>query len=189
MPTPVPPPAPCTIAVYAPGSSVTMIADSSAFAGASPTAWTCAAFAAVPQSSLVAITCWSDERTRVSVGLARGLAMPAAASDGPAAVITTVFGNAPPTMKPPIITSLPVRTSMRVEMLASRGGSGGGAGAATPSACETVGAARCVASPAWLASIVHVPGAVKDTVDAATVQTADEAASIEKDTASPELAV
>src|SRR6185369_5834893 len=94
----------------------------------SPTAWTCAAFAAVPQSSLVAITCWSDERTRVSVGLARGLAMPAAASDGPAAVITTVFGNAPPTMKPPIITSLPVRTSMRVEMLASRGGSDRGRG-------------------------------------------------------------
>src|SRR5258706_171415 len=98
-----------------------MIAGSSALLGAKPLAWICAAFDALCQLSLVAMTALSEERTRVSVGLASGLAMPKLASDGPATVTTSVFAVAPPMMNPAIITSLPVSTWPRVERLASRG--------------------------------------------------------------------
>jgi hypothetical protein len=54
--------------------------------------------------------------------LAIGLVMPKAASDGPVATIATVLLPVPPITKPPIITSCPVRTSPRVEMLPRRGG-------------------------------------------------------------------
>src|SRR5258706_6749195 len=81
----------------------------------------CEALAALPQSSLVAMTDWSEERTRVSVGFASAFAIPKLASDGPATLITTVFGVEPPMMNPAIITSLPVSTCMRVEILARRG--------------------------------------------------------------------
>src|SRR5512140_968842 len=94
-----------------------MIADSFAFAGAKPAAWMAAALAALPQSSLVPMTAPSLERTRVSVGSGSGLAMPAAASDGPDATTTTVLLAAPPMMKPAIITSLLVPTSPRVDKL------------------------------------------------------------------------
>jgi hypothetical protein len=47
--------------------------------------------AALCQSSLVAITAWSEERTSVSVGLASAFAMPYCASDGPVATIATVL--------------------------------------------------------------------------------------------------
>src|SRR5260221_9856425 len=99
------------------------IADSSAFDGANPGACNWAAFAAVCQSSLVAITAWSDWRTSESVGLASAFAMPYCASDGPVATIARRLGAEPPTMKPPIITSFPVSTCMRVEILLRRGGS------------------------------------------------------------------
>src|SRR6185312_463986 len=74
---------PWTIAVYAPGCRVAMMADSCGSVGAKPLARIAAAFDADCQSSLVAITAWSDERTSVSVGLASGEAMPYAESDGP----------------------------------------------------------------------------------------------------------
>src|SRR5690348_3889668 len=108
MPVPVDPPAPDMIAVYAPGGSVTSIADSNAFEGAKPLAWICEAFAALPQLSLVATTDWSDVRTSVIVGLARGLAIPYAASEGPVPTMATVLASVPWITKPPIITSLPV---------------------------------------------------------------------------------
>jgi hypothetical protein len=54
-------------------------------------------------------------------------------------------------MKPPIITSLPVSTCMRVEMLPRR------VDAATPKLRVTAGAGSKSALPAWLATIVHVP--------------------------------
>src|SRR5688572_19634916 len=76
------------------------------------------------QSSLVARTAWSEERTSVSLGFARGLAMPNAASEGPVATMATVLLPPVPITKPAIITSLPVSTCMRVEMLARRGGLG-----------------------------------------------------------------
>jgi hypothetical protein len=81
--------------VYAPGASVVRIADSSEFDGAKPEAWICAAFAAPRQSSLVATVALSEARTSVSVGLESALAMPYCVSDGPLAVITTVFGRRP----------------------------------------------------------------------------------------------
>src|SRR5437764_1192650 len=74
-----------------------------------------ALFGADRQSSFVAIMAWSDERTSVNVGLPSGFAMPKDASDGPRARTTRVFAVAPPTMKPPIITSLPVPTLPRVD--------------------------------------------------------------------------
>src|SRR5258706_365983 len=123
MPTPVPP-TPETIAVYAPGASVVRMADSSELEGAKPLAVIAAALAALPQLSLVAITTWSDWRTRLSVGLASALAMPNGTSDGPVATIATCCGPLPLITKPPIITSLPVSTCMRVEMFARRGGFG-----------------------------------------------------------------
>src|SRR5258706_3253495 len=98
-----------------------MIAGSSAWDGAKPLAWICAAFAAPCQLSLDAMIALSEERTSVSVGLANGLAMPKLASDGPATVTTTVFAVEPSMMNPAIITSLPVSTWPRVEMLARRG--------------------------------------------------------------------
>src|SRR5258706_496386 len=96
------------------------IADSSALDGAKPAACSCAAFAALPQLSLVAITAWSEERTSVSVGFANGLAIPKAASEGPVATTATGCGPLPRITNPPIITSLPVSTCMRVEMFARR---------------------------------------------------------------------
>src|SRR5258706_5416223 len=99
-----------------------MMAGSSVLAGAKPLAWICAALPALCQSSLVAMTALSEERTSVNVGLASGFEMPKLASDGPAAVITSVLLAEPQTMKPAIITSLPVNTCPRVEMFASRGG-------------------------------------------------------------------
>src|SRR6185437_576973 len=68
--TPVPPPAPRTMAVYAPGGNVAMIAASWGSAGAKPLAWTAAALGASCQSSFVATIDWSAERTSVSAGLA-----------------------------------------------------------------------------------------------------------------------
>src|SRR6188474_2166168 len=97
-----------------------MIAGSSGWFGAKPLAWICAALAALCQLSFVAMTAWSEERTSVSVGLASGLAIPKFARFGPATLITTVFAVGPPTMNPAIITSLPVNTCMRVEMLDRR---------------------------------------------------------------------
>src|SRR5258706_2519812 len=95
------------------------IADSSGLVGAKPLAVIAAAFAALPQLSLVAITTWSDWRTRLSVGLASAFAMPNGTSDGPVATIATCCGPLPWITKPPIITSLPVNTWPRVEMLMS----------------------------------------------------------------------
>src|SRR5258706_383983 len=118
------------------------IADSSALDGAKPAACSCAAFAALPQLSLVAITAWSEERTRVSVGFASGLAIPRARAGegrpgggggwgrgwggpragggGPVPTPATVLWAGPRITNPPIITSLPVSTCMRVEMFARR---------------------------------------------------------------------
>ncbi len=121
MPTPVPP-TPETIAVYAPGASVVRMADSSELEGAKPLAVIAAALAALPQLSLVASTTWSDWRTRLNVGLASALAMPYCVSDGPVATIATCLLAKPPITKPPMSTSLPVSTCMRVEMLPRRGG-------------------------------------------------------------------
>src|SRR5438270_203167 len=94
-----------------------MTADSSGLAGARPFAWICAALADVVQSSLVAMTAPSEERTTVSVGLASALATPAAASEGPVAVMTTVLLAVPPMMRPPISTLSPTPTRPRVERL------------------------------------------------------------------------
>src|SRR5690348_4878159 len=62
--------------------------------------------------------------------------MPNAVSEGPVATIATVLLVEPLTMKPAIITLLPVSTCMRVERFTSRasdgpGGGGGGGGTAT----------------------------------------------------------
>ena len=64
--------------------------------GAKPAACSCAALAAVPQLSLVAMTALSEERTSVSVGFASGLAMPAAAPgrSSAGAVAFTVMSRA-----------------------------------------------------------------------------------------------
>src|SRR5436190_19998469 len=124
IPTPVPLPTPETIAVYAPGARSVRIADSNAFEGAKPAAVSWAEFAALCQSSFVATTVWSDDRTSVSVGLASAFAMPYCVREGPVTTIATRFAALPPITKPPIITSLPVSTCMRVEMLARRAGSG-----------------------------------------------------------------
>ncbi|MBK7659677.1 MAG: hypothetical protein IPJ28_11200 [Betaproteobacteria bacterium] len=72
------------------------------------------ALPAVPQLSFEA-TGVAPEKS-CSSGLASGLAMPAAASDGPRARTTTCMGVEPEMMKPPIITSSPARTLARVEM-------------------------------------------------------------------------
>src|SRR6185436_9577254 len=97
------------------------------FEGAKPLAAIAATLSAPPQSSLLAIVAWSAERTSRSVGSPSGLAMPAAASEGPRARTMTVFAAEPPMMKPPIMTSLPVSTCPRVEMPNRRTfGAGGG---------------------------------------------------------------
>src|SRR5260221_323924 len=100
------------------------MADSRGLLGAKPLELICAAFAALPQSSLVAMTAWSDERTSGSAGLASAPVTPKFVSDGPVARTTTVLALAPLMTKPPIITLKPVCTWPRVEMLASRGESG-----------------------------------------------------------------
>src|SRR5258707_4449456 len=100
------------------------MADSRGLLGAKPLEVICAALAALPQSSLVAMTDWSDERTSCSVGLGSAPLTPKLASDGPMARTTTVLAIAPLMTKPPIITSKPVCTWPRVEMLARRGGLG-----------------------------------------------------------------
>src|SRR5260221_13027054 len=98
------------------------MADSRGLLGAKPLEVICAALAALPQSSLVAMTDWSDERTSCSVGLGSAPLTPKLASDGPMARTTTVLAIAPLMTKPPIITLKPVCTWPRVEMLARRGG-------------------------------------------------------------------
>jgi hypothetical protein len=90
--------------------------------GANPAAWSWGAFGWDCQSLLLSTTAWSDSRTRVMTGLANGLAMPKLESEGPVATIATVLGAEPPITKPPIITSLPVRTTPRVLMFPRRGG-------------------------------------------------------------------
>src|SRR5258708_22313478 len=100
------------------------MADSRGLLGANPLEVICAALAALPQSSLVAMTDWSDERTSCSVGLDSAPLTPKFASDGPMARTTTVLAVDPLMTKPPIITSKPVCTWPRVEMLARRGGLG-----------------------------------------------------------------
>jgi hypothetical protein len=76
---------------------------------------------AVCQLSLEATTAWSEDRTKAIVGSASGLVMPKADSDGPVATIATRLVAGPPITNPPIITSLPVSTCMRVERFANRG--------------------------------------------------------------------
>src|SRR4051794_23448148 len=86
-PTPVVPPTPDTMAVYAPGCSVAMIAGSARLFGWKPEAVisaTSPGTVCVCQLSLVARTTWSDERTRLSVGFSSALVMPKGTSDGPA---------------------------------------------------------------------------------------------------------
>src|SRR6185437_9954554 len=90
--------------------------------GAKPEACSWEALGSVCQSSLVATTDWSEERTSVRVGFMSGLVTPKAASEGPVATIATVLLLDPPMMKPPIMTSLPVSTSPRVEMFPRRSG-------------------------------------------------------------------
>src|SRR5512141_2691472 len=128
-----------------------MIADSSALVGAKPAARICAALAASPQLSLVATMVWSDERTSVSVGLPIAFGMPAATSEGPAAVTTTVLLVEPLMMKPPIITSLPRPTLPRVEMFESFAVPVVGAGA------EAEPLTVCVMGPAVPALYVGSP--------------------------------
>src|SRR5258706_579160 len=126
-PVPVVLPTPLTIAVYPPGASVASIAGSFESDGAKPVSTISCAFAALPQLSLVAMITLSMERTSVSVGLTSGSAIPKLASEGPATLTTTVLLAVPPMMNPAIITSLPVSTSPRVEILRSREASAGGA--------------------------------------------------------------
>src|SRR5260221_12140944 len=104
------------------------MADSSALLGANPLELIWPALAALPQSSLVAIVALSDMRTSDIVGLASAPLTPKFASEGPMARMMTFCGPLPWTTKPPIITSKPVDTWPRVEMLASRGGIRGGVG-------------------------------------------------------------
>src|SRR5690348_14406579 len=101
--TPVPPPTPETIAVYAPGSSVIRMADSAGSVGATPVAEIADALGALCQSSLVAMTVESDWRTSCSCGFGSGLVMPKGTSDGPVAVINTCCGPVPCTIRPAII--------------------------------------------------------------------------------------
>src|SRR5260221_12719230 len=102
------------------------IADSNELEGAKPLAWICAALEALPQLSFVAMVAWSEERTSCSVGLASALVMPKFAREGPMARTTTVLATAPPMTKPPVITSLPVRTCPRGEMFDRCAELGGG---------------------------------------------------------------
>ena len=60
-------------------------------------------------------------------------------------------------------------------------------GFATVKLCVTVGAASLAGSPAWLAAIVHVPAATRETVLPDTEQTSG--VTDENVTGSPELAV
>src|SRR5258706_395365 len=160
------------------------IADSSALDGAKPAACSCAAFAALPQLSLVAITAWSEERTSVSVGFASGLAMPKAASDGPVATIATVLLAEPPITKPPIRTSFPVSTLARVDRFTKRPGGGRD----TAKLRSIWGAAPYSVFPGWTAKIVQVPGpATIVTVDPETVHTNE--ARETKDTGRPDVAL
>src|SRR5260221_13415744 len=94
------------------------MADSRGLLGANPLEVIWAALEALPQSSLVAIVALSDIRTSDIVGLASAPLTPKFASEGPMARMTTVCGPLPRTTKPPIITSKPVCTLPRVEMLA-----------------------------------------------------------------------
>src|SRR5258706_583786 len=106
-----------------------MIAGSRGLLGWRPLFWIAVTLAALwfCQSSLVAMTALSEERTSISVGLASGFVIPELASDGPATLTTIVLLDGPPTMRPAIITSLPVSTCPRVEMLNRRAGLAAGA--------------------------------------------------------------
>src|SRR5260221_11014978 len=103
-------------------------ADSFPCDGAKPLARSCWRLGVLPQSSLVAMTDWAEERTSCSVGSESEPATPKLASEGPMARTTTVLGDEPLITKPPIITLKPVCTWRRGEKLASRGGVGGGGG-------------------------------------------------------------
>ena len=111
------------MAVAAREQNEALAARIAALEGAKPADWSCPEFPADCQSSFVASTAWSEERTSVSRGLASGLAMPNWASEGPVATIATCCGPVPFTTNPPIITSVPVCTRPRVEMF-MRGTSG-----------------------------------------------------------------
>src|SRR5262249_54462012 len=60
---------------------------------------------------------------------------------------------------------------------------------ATAKDCCTCGAALYVASPAWLASMTHVPTPINDTVEPASEHTDVAAASSVKGTGDPDVAV
>src|SRR5215831_2768222 len=182
--TPVPPSEPCTIAVYAPGANVTTRPASSGSVGAKPCAARIEWLGSVCQSSLVAITALSEERTSVSDGLASGLLMPNGTSEGPVAVIATVLGVEPPMMRPAIITLLPVSTFNRVGMLKRRGGL---VVDTTENVTVACAAGACVASPAWLPAIVHVPRATPVTTLPEIVHTL--VVRLESVTGRPELAL
>jgi hypothetical protein len=66
---------------------------------------------------------------------------------------------------------------------------GAGAPGPTVNDCCTCGAAVCVASPGWSASIVQVPAPTSATDDPETVQTPALLASAEKTTARPDVAL
>src|SRR5260221_13858428 len=104
------------------------MADSFAWVGGKPLGGSWRGLGALPQSSLVGMADWSEGRTSGSVGSESEPATPKLASEGPMARTTTVLGDEPLITKPPIITLKPVCTWPRVEMLASRGGVGGGGG-------------------------------------------------------------
>src|SRR3989337_3507443 len=131
-PTPVVPPTPLTMAVYAPGGSVTSIAASwpqpvvatvqASFPVAcmscgvpQETAGASHCAIGVCQLSLVAISVWPEYSS--IYGLAIAPVTPKSASVGPKPLINTDLGTVPLIMKPPIITLAPVSTRARVEML------------------------------------------------------------------------
>src|ERR1700691_1487179 len=120
---PVSPLAPDTWAVYAPGGSVTRMAESALAAelqGKAPTAAAALATWALPaQAVLLSRTVepeksWSSGSDRVPV-------TPKGTSAGPDARISTVREVVPPIAKPAIRMLPPVPTCTRAEMLTIRG--------------------------------------------------------------------
>ena len=109
---------PPTVAVYAPGDSVTTTADSTSELGARPVASSSAADAALSrQLSLLTINELSEVLSS-SVGSAKAESKkPAERKDGPMARMANLRGAVPATTKPPMATFSPFSTWSRVEML------------------------------------------------------------------------
>src|SRR5205823_6337596 len=120
-PTPLPPFFPRRTAVKLPGCKVAKIAGSRESPGWKSTG-ICAAFVAVCQSSLVAITL-PVESCSSRVGSCKGFEIPKLLKLAPRPLIRTCFGLEPLIINPAMATPSPAWTDTRVERLVVPGGS------------------------------------------------------------------